>query len=581
MPEAEKTEDISAAATATATATAVAEPELAAEPKDAAEEAIPVDTPADLAPPIDEKKKLEPIISARNLDFIYNSGKTNEFHALINISLDIYPEEFIIIFGPSGCGKSTLLNVMAGLETPDSGEITVMGRDLTKMNAHDFAMYHRTQIGMIYQAYNLITSLTVLENVVLPQMFINISRGKRNKWGRALLERFGIAAHADKIPTELSGGQQQRIGIARSIVNNPNLILADEPMGNLDSSSAKTALGILGELNEKEKKTIIMVTHNPEHLDYADRILYMKDGVITREVVNRDRHSRKEINRPKSAANEINELMRAYQGLSPEQINILIMPFKSKVFAHHFISTRNMEETRVFEEAIQRRLLGTLSEKDFFEILDRSTLAGGVGFDSRTAGRIIRRINRVIRMAYFIYQKGHQRKDQYGSHEKVTFEEKAKRTTEYLYKTCYLSSYKKLSEEQDERVRQAVKDRLMNQLDKNGFYEVLDRSFREGGVGLNAKSAKAISEELELILILGFGVVGVSQRVASMSHSEREAAKASGDEDVPDMVDTPGEENPSSLIDQMEKQLQEKVSQGDDSALEAEKPEPEAEKAKE
>lgn len=543
-------------------------PPISDEQKEAADQNVP-DLPASSGegtdtPSVSEAKRQAPIISARNLDFIYNRGKTNEFHALINISLDIYPEEFIIIFGPSGCGKSTLLNVMAGLETPDSGSITVLGRDLTKMDAHDFAMYHRTQIGMIYQAYNLITSLTVLDNVVLPQIFVNVKRGKRNAWGRQLLERFDIAVHADKIPTELSGGQQQRIGIARSIVNNPQIILADEPMGNLDSNSAKIALGILGELNEKEKKTIIMVTHNPEHLDYADRILYMKDGIITREVVNRDRKRRKEFDKPKTAANEINELMRAYQGLSPEQINILIMPFKSKVFAHHFISSRNMEETRIFEEAIQRRLLGSLSEEDFFEIMDKPSIEGGVGFDRRTAGRVLRRINRVIRMAYFVYQKVHQSKNEAGGHDRISYEEKAKKLKNYLYQTCYIEHYQHLSKEQDERLEKVIMERLTGQADKNAFYITLDKSIKDGGVGLNAKTAKAMSEEIELILILGFGVVGAGKKIPALS---RALASSTGED--PDGVMEGGQispepdnsvpQSPGELLKEMESQLSQEV----------------------
>jgi putative ABC transport system ATP-binding protein len=311
---------------------------------------------------------MEPLIKSQNLNFTYNAGKDNEYQALININFEIYPEEFIVIFGPSGCGKSTLLNLIAGLERPDPDTMYIYGKDMNGMTKNDFALYHRTKIGMIYQQYNLITSLTVLENVALPQVFISVNKGKRNKWARTLLERFGILKQAKKIPSELSGGQQQRIGIARSIVNNPDIILADEPVGNLDSVSAKTALSILENLNEKEKKTVILVTHNPEFLVYGDRIFYMKDGIITREVINRDRKKKDRPDvTPKSTAAEINDLMRAYHGLTPEQINILIMPYKAKAFAHHFISNRSMEETKILEEVIQRRLLGSISQKIFLK----------------------------------------------------------------------------------------------------------------------------------------------------------------------------------------------------------------------
>ncbi|MCK4540105.1 ABC transporter ATP-binding protein [Candidatus Parcubacteria bacterium] len=459
---------------------------------------------------------MQPIIQAKNLDFVYNKGKDNEYHALINISLDIYPEEYIVIFGPSGCGKSTLLNVIAGLEVPDNGSVFVFGKDLIKLNEKEYASYHRKDIGMVFQAYNLITSLTVLDNVALPQIFVNVGKRRRDRWAKQLLERFGILKQAYKIPTELSGGQQQRIGIARAIVNNPKIILADEPVGNLDSISAKNVLEIFAELNEKEKKTIITVTHNPENLIHADRIIYMKDGIIIREVLNHDKKKNKKtvnekddkkIIRFKPPAVELRDLMRAYQGLSPEQINILIMPFKAKIFSSHFLTSRDMDETKVFEEVIQRRLLGTISEEDFFEILNRSNIEGGVGFDQRTAGKIVRRVNRVLRIAYFIYQDQRKRKDEKGAHIVITAEEKARKTAEYLLNTCYYEYKENLSEQQINHIKKIVKHRLSGKIQKDDFFNEMDRPLREKGVGLNSKTAKAITSELELILILGFGIV--------------------------------------------------------------------------
>jgi len=454
---------------------------------------------------------MEPIIKAKNLNFVYNKGKDNEFHALVNINMEIYPEEFIMFFGPSGCGKSTLLNVIAGLEVPDEGsEVTVFGRDMMKLTGKQFADYHRSDLGMVFQAYNLITSLSVLDNVALPQMFLNMSKRKREKWGMQLLERFGIDKQYRKIPTELSGGQQQRIGIARAIVNNPRVVLADEPVGNLDSVSAKNVLEILSQLNEMEKKTIIMVTHNPENLVYADRIFYLKDGTIIQEVVNKDKHKEIMKQEQKTAAAEITDLMRAYHGLTAEQINILIMPYKSRIFAHHFISTRSMEETKVFEDIIQRRLMGTASGSEMFETLHRPSVDGGVGFNIRTAEKTMRRINKALEMSYFVYQTHHQKKNAEGSHEMVTDDEKAEKLKTYLLHTCYDEHAKNLEPEQIIRLQKAVKDRLTNTTQKTGFYTALDQPFKEGGVGLNSVTAKDITEEIELILILGFGIVKIN-----------------------------------------------------------------------
>lgn len=465
--------------------------------------------------------KMEPIISAKNLVFTYNKGKNNEFQALKDISLDIYPDEFVIIFGPSGCGKSSLLNVIAGLEKPDSGSVFVSNRDLTKMSSRDFAMFHRKEMGMIYQQYNLIMSLSVLDNVALPQMFVNVTRSKRNKWARSLLERFGILEHADKIPTELSGGQQQRIGIARAIVNNPQIVLADEPVGNLDSKSAENVLEILGQLNTDEKKCIIMVTHNPEHLEHGDRIVYMKDGIITREIVNRDKNKRRTKKvlmktEPKTPTNAITDIMRAYQGLSAEQINILIMPYKAKIFTHHFISDRSMEETQVFEDIVQRRLLGSIDSAEFKEILNKSFMDGGVGFDIRTAEKIFDRIEKVIKIAYFVYEKN-EKEGAGGGENQADKNAKAERVTEYLFETCYDKFYHNLIEKQIEIIKNAVHDRLSSKIQKAEFYAILDQPLDNNGAGLNSKTAKAISEELELILVLGFGIVQVKKIPGSVA----------------------------------------------------------------
>ena len=393
------------------------------------------------------------------------------------------------------------------------------------MSSREQANYHRRRVGMVYQQYNLITSLSVLDNVALPQIFVNVRKGRRDDWGRKLLDRMGILAQAKRIPTELSGGQQQRIGIARAIVNNPEVVLADEPVGNLDSVSAQNVLEILAELNVKEGKTVIMVTHNPENLVYGDRIIYMKDGIITREVINKDKKLKDkktdgpggpEEMVPKTTINEINDLMRAYHGLSPEQINILIMPYKAKAFAHHFIASRNMEETRTMEDLIQRRLLGTISKVDFADRLNNSFLKGGVGFDIRTSDKIKERIDQIIEMARFVYQSEDENK--------ATDDEKADKLTEYLLKACYQEHRHHLNDTQFRRLTGAVHDRLIALIQKDGFFKFLDMSFKDGGVGLNTKTARAMTEELELILILGFGIVQRSEQSDASAESREHPA---------------------------------------------------------
>ncbi|OGD39091.1 hypothetical protein A2907_01190 [Candidatus Azambacteria bacterium RIFCSPLOWO2_01_FULL_37_9] len=222
-------------------------------------------------------------IKTENVNVIYDWGKPSETKALSDINTTIYEEDFVIFFGPSGCGKSTMLYTVSGIEKPTSGKIFVLGKNITEFSPMESAKFHRAQIGMVFQAYNLIPTLTVIDNVALPQVFRGISREKRLLRAKILLQRFDILPQADRLPSELSGGQQQRVGIARALINEQPIIFADEPVGNLDSKSAKIVLDILYDLNVKDKKTVILVTHDPSLLKYATHIIYMKDGFIVGE----------------------------------------------------------------------------------------------------------------------------------------------------------------------------------------------------------------------------------------------------------------------------------------------------------
>jgi putative ABC transport system ATP-binding protein len=231
----------------------------------------------------------DPIITVEKMKIIYNQNKSNEVRSLDGVDLQIFPQEYVIIHGPSGCGKSTLMYSIGGFQIPTEGEVTVEGKKISKMTAREIVDLHQTGVGMIFQAFYLIPTLTVLDNVCLPRTFMGENLKERREAGMNLLQRFGIMEQAYKFPSQLSGGQKQRVAIARSLVNNPQIILADEPVGNLDSESARNVLQILKNLNEIDKKTIIMVTHNPEHLYYGDRIIHMKDGKIVGEEVNKEK----------------------------------------------------------------------------------------------------------------------------------------------------------------------------------------------------------------------------------------------------------------------------------------------------
>lgn len=222
-----------------------------------------------------------PVIKTINLCKYYQMGKTT-VRASQKMNLEIYSGEFIIIFGQSGCGKSTLMSMLAGLDEPTSGEIRIRGEKLNDLDKNELARYRRTKIGMVFQQYNLIKTMTALENVALPLAFDG--KPKKFRLQRALhcLEMVGLANLKDHTPAELSGGQQQKVAIARAWVTVPWIVLADEPTGNLDSKSADEVMKLLKSLSQKSKRTVVLITHNPDYLKFADRVIYLKDGVITK-----------------------------------------------------------------------------------------------------------------------------------------------------------------------------------------------------------------------------------------------------------------------------------------------------------
>ena len=201
--------------------------------------------------------------------------------ALNNINLEIDQGEFVALVGPSGSGKSTLLNLLGGLDHPTEGEIQIQGIELQSAGEEDLTRHRRHNVGFIFQTFNLLPTLTALENVALPLMLGGVGKNERIQRATALLERVGLGHRLDHRPTELSGGEQQRAAIARALINNPKIILADEPTGNLDSSIGAEVMKLLRELNTERGVTLIIVTHDPEVAAYADRIVHLRDGQIS------------------------------------------------------------------------------------------------------------------------------------------------------------------------------------------------------------------------------------------------------------------------------------------------------------
>jgi putative ABC transport system ATP-binding protein len=200
--------------------------------------------------------------------------------ALRSIDLTICKGEFVAIMGPSGSGKSTLLHLLGGLDVPSSGEIYLAGKPLSKLNDRQLTLLRRRKVGFIFQFYNLLPTLSALENVALPLLIDGKSPNKKRQWMDDLIERVGLFDRRHHRPDQLSGGQQQRVAIARAFINEPEIVLADEPTGNLDSKSSTGILELLENACQELGATIVMVTHDPRAASYAHRILFLKDGLI-------------------------------------------------------------------------------------------------------------------------------------------------------------------------------------------------------------------------------------------------------------------------------------------------------------
>ncbi len=225
------------------------------------------------------KKHKKPIIEVRDLYKIYRLGDTR-VHALDGVSFDIYKGEFVAIVGASGSGKSTLLNMLAGLEPPTKGEISIAGKRIDRLSESELVAFRRSNVGFIFQSYNLLNTMDAEENVAMPLMFRGVPREERLKKARKLLELVGVLSQARHMPNQMSGGQQQRVGIARALVSDPRIIFADEPTGNLDSKSGMEVLSLMQRLVREEKQTLVMVTHDNTIAGYADKRIRISDGKI-------------------------------------------------------------------------------------------------------------------------------------------------------------------------------------------------------------------------------------------------------------------------------------------------------------
>ena len=428
----------------------------------------------------------QPIVHITDLSLTYNPGKPTEFKALKNINLKIYPEEFVIFFGPSGSGKSTLLYIIAGLETPSSGVVSVAGKkDLAKLAEKELIEYHRTSVGMIFQAFYLIPSLTARDNVMLPMVFRGSEPNERKNTVNQLLERFGITSFSERTPTHMSGGQQQRVAIARSLVNDPEVVLADEPVGNLDSKNSEIVLDLIKDLHTKDKKTVILVTHDPNHLQYADRVFYIKDGEIVRTVVQKAK------DRVKTAPGEetpdsdhkslLNKLALQFPNLDESRL-------RAKLLVNFILLPYDFETLELVESLVSDFISKKLSEKELLEKLDKPTQLGGVGLYKQTTQKLLKEVKDILNEMELV-EHVHSQSDPELA--------KAKKIQTFILKNETVE----LSEAQQERLAAAISFRLKGKFTKEQLLNQIDKPYKELGVGLNKRTAKHLSQEIEIVLM--------------------------------------------------------------------------------
>lgn len=234
-----------------------------------------------------DKKERRAIIELQNVRKTYEMGDV-KVNALCGIDLKIYDGEFVAIIGHSGSGKSTLMNMVGSLDLPTSGKIKLDNVDITTLSESELAQWRGKKIGFVFQSFNLIPTLTAIENVSLPLMFKNVSIEEAKERSKKMLEKVGIGHRMNHLPRELSGGEQQRVAIARALVVKPEVILADEPTGNIDYKSGLEIMGLLTKLNKEEKRTVIVVTHERFVAEHAERIVELRDGRIIKDSKNHD-----------------------------------------------------------------------------------------------------------------------------------------------------------------------------------------------------------------------------------------------------------------------------------------------------
>lgn len=332
---------------------------------------------------------MQKIIEIKNLikDFGHDASAV---HVIRGINLDIFPGEFAIIFGPSGSGKSTLLNIINCLETPTAGDVIIDNMPISSLNEEQRSVFHQQKIGMVFQAYNLISSLSVIENITLPLTFSKIDESERIERAKSLLADFGLSEIASRYPSEISGGQAQRVGIMRALINKPPIIIADEPTGNLDSIASKNVMDLFANLNEKFHNTMVVVTHDQSLFTYADRVIHILDGKIVKETV-RHKTGKNAEKRQKYEAGRLDALAK-------DTLDKRIVFILSVILSEQQLSSLDENELIKIIKHTRGLLNKEITIHEYYELLDKPTHKGGVGLYEPTARHITESIENIIKL---------------------------------------------------------------------------------------------------------------------------------------------------------------------------------------
>ncbi|KKU79036.1 MAG: ABC transporter related protein [Parcubacteria group bacterium GW2011_GWA2_47_7] len=436
----------------------------------------------------------KPIIFGDRIEITYNLGKENEFKANKGATVEIFDQEYIILFGPSGCGKSTLLYCMFGVLEPSAGKMYVNGESIYDFTPMQMVHFQRKTMGIMYQSFNLIPSITVLDNVALPLIFDGVPPNERYDRGMELCRRFMIDKVAHKRPTLLSGGQQQRVSVARSLVNDPQILIADEPVGNLDSITAAQVMDTLAEINEKDKKTVLLVTHDAKYLPYAHRIVYMSDGRVERLVPNPEKKQILKLAPGTTIVTEIEQIARIYPYDSPNELQV-------KSIVNYLTEELTFDQITRLQKVTEAVISGRMDGAGYLRSLMSDFDAGGVGLPVARASEMAGKLMSIVEHALDV-QRYRRSKGEGGV--QIRNMEFINRIAEFISGQFELS----LDPTQKEHFEDSIAQRIGGFIKRDEFSEQIGLSLKEGGVGLNKKQSFDVSRLTEKLIALGIPRTG-------------------------------------------------------------------------